>query len=156
MFFESQKQRFPSNPPLWPQNPSSSKLQLGSIAPVCAHQIWHFHESTLRKCPHWFNLSWMSSLLPLNWLVARQCEHEKAKDVEKKPLGGWLSFYLKNNPQMNREEENCLQLQWTLSLSLFIVQLQVFPVSLACNSLSFASILPLNANLRYSLSYSAC
>lgn len=35
MFSESQKQRFPSNPQLWPQNQSSSKLQLGSIDRSC-------------------------------------------------------------------------------------------------------------------------
>lgn len=78
----------------------------------------------------------------------RQCEHEKVKDMEKKPLGRQLSFYLKNNSQMNREKENCLQLPWRPSLSPFIVQWQVFPVTLTCYSYSFASILHLNVNLQ--------
>lgn len=110
IFSKSLEQRFPSDSKLGPSmaqihHPLNFSWDW-SITLVCPHQIWHFHESTLPKWPYWFNLSWMSSFFYFFYFSAwpGQCEHEKAKDVGKYPLGRRLSFYLKNNSQINRGE----------------------------------------------------
>lgn len=140
--FECLKQQFPSDSKLRPSmtqihhSPNFSWDWL--IALVCAHQIWHFRELTFPKWPYWFSLSWMSSFSFLSLTKTVWTLESEGRGT--KPLGRRLSFYLKNNSQMNREKENCLQLRWRLTLSPFIVKLQVFPLTLTCNSYSFTSI----------------